>query len=97
VGDVFFRVLGPVEVISDGHPRPLGAGTLVDLLALFATSPNQYMAADTLTEFLTAHPTKANHPSCKSESIFLAAGTYIRQYVFNGSSISVSSGHLRMA
>lgn len=50
MGDLDFRVLGPVEVFHDGHPVPLGRGTLVNLLAALAVSPNQIISADTLTE-----------------------------------------------
>ncbi|MBV9382888.1 MAG: tetratricopeptide repeat protein [Streptosporangiaceae bacterium] len=61
MGDLNFRVLGPVEVIRNGRVVPLGRGTLRDLLAALIVSPNQIVSAETLTETVwcarpPAHP-----------------------------------------
>jgi DNA-binding SARP family transcriptional activator/predicted negative regulator of RcsB-dependent stress response len=66
MGNVEFRVLGPVEVVRDGAPVALGRGMLVDLLAALLLSVNRAVQADALTETVwhtrpPVHPRAALH------------------------------------
>jgi DNA-binding SARP family transcriptional activator len=50
MGEVDVHVLGPVEVVADGQVLPLARGTVTDLLAALAVSPNQVVPTQTLAE-----------------------------------------------
>jgi DNA-binding SARP family transcriptional activator len=50
MGEVDVHVLGPVEVVAHGQVLPLARGTVTDLLAALAVSPNQAVPAQTLAE-----------------------------------------------
>jgi DNA-binding SARP family transcriptional activator len=45
---VEFRILGPVEVIEEGHPLPLGGSRRRALLALLLTRANEVVSSDRL-------------------------------------------------
>ena len=64
MGEVDVHVLGPVEVVAHGQVLPLAGGTVTDLLAALAVSPNQVVPAQALaetvwTERLPQHPRAA--------------------------------------
>jgi DNA-binding SARP family transcriptional activator/tetratricopeptide (TPR) repeat protein len=61
MGDLAFRVLGPVEVIRDGRVVPLGRGTLTDLLATLIMSPTQIVSTDILIDTVW-HSRLPTHP-----------------------------------
>lgn len=66
MGDLEFRVLGPVEVVRDGAPVALGRGMLIDLLAALLVSANRVILADDLVDMVwhtrsPAHPRAALH------------------------------------
>lgn len=50
MGELDVHVLGPVEVIAHGQVLPLGRGTVTDLLAALAVSPNRVLPAQALAE-----------------------------------------------
>ena len=64
MGEVDVHVLGPVEVVAHGQVLPLAGGTVTDLLAALAVSPNQAVPTQALaemvwTERLPEHPRAA--------------------------------------
>jgi DNA-binding SARP family transcriptional activator len=66
MSDIQFRVLGPVELLRDGRPVPLGGNTTLALLAGLLTSPNQVVPVSRITEWLwdgslPDHPRAALH------------------------------------
>jgi DNA-binding SARP family transcriptional activator len=61
MGDLYFRVLGPVQVFRDGEPLRVAGGTTLTLLAGLLTAPNQIVPVDTLTEWIWAGKTPS-HP-----------------------------------
>jgi DNA-binding SARP family transcriptional activator len=66
MGDLRFRLLGPVEVVRDGTPAALRHGMLVDLLAALLVSANRALPADDLADMVwhaqpPAHPRAALH------------------------------------
>jgi DNA-binding SARP family transcriptional activator len=52
MGDLYFRVLGPVQVFRDGEPVRVVGGTTLTLLAGLLTAPNQIVPVDTLSEWI---------------------------------------------
>jgi DNA-binding SARP family transcriptional activator/tetratricopeptide (TPR) repeat protein len=52
VGELKFRVLGPVEVLRAGQPAALGTGTLLSLLAGLLISPNRVVSAGKLADLV---------------------------------------------
>ena len=52
-----FRILGPLEVVADGSPLPLGGPKQRALLAVLAINAGRVVSLDRLTEDLweTAH------------------------------------------
>ena len=67
MGELSFRVLGPVEVLRDGCPVMVGRGALVDLLATLVLSANQVVAMDTLAETVW-HSRSPRHPKAALQS-----------------------------
>jgi hypothetical protein len=66
VSDVQFRVLGPVELLRNGEPVPLGGNTTLALLAGLLTSPDRVIPANRIIEWLwdgrlPDHPRAALH------------------------------------
>jgi DNA-binding SARP family transcriptional activator len=61
MSDLYFRVLGPVQVIRDGEPVRVVGGTTLTLLAGLLTSPNQIVPVETLAEWIWAGKTPS-HP-----------------------------------
>lgn len=66
MSDIQFRVLGPVELLRDGRPVPLGGDTTLALLAGLLTSPNRVVPVSRITEWLwdgslPDHPRAALH------------------------------------
>lgn len=66
MSDIQFRVLGPVELLRDGEPVPLGGNTTLALLAGLLTSPNRIVPASRIIEWLWSgklpeHPRAALH------------------------------------
>ena len=66
MSDIQFRVLGPVELLRDGEPVPLGGNTTLALLAGLLTSPNRVVPASRIIEWLwdgrlPDHPRAALH------------------------------------
>ncbi|HEY0696692.1 MAG TPA: winged helix-turn-helix domain-containing protein, partial [Micromonospora sp.] len=47
-----FRVLGPVELLRDGHPVPVGGPKQRALLVLFLLRPNRFVDTDWLVDAL---------------------------------------------
>jgi DNA-binding SARP family transcriptional activator len=47
-----FRILGPLEVVDDGHPVALQRGKQQALLAYLLLHPNELVAADRLVDAL---------------------------------------------
>ena len=47
-----FRILGPLEVVDDGHSIPLGGARQRAVLALLLTRPNQVVSTDRLIDDL---------------------------------------------
>jgi DNA-binding SARP family transcriptional activator len=63
VSDVEFRVLGPLEVLSDGRPIPLGGPRQRALLAILLSRANEVVSIDALIDDLWGAlppPTAAN-------------------------------------
>ncbi|MBO4206831.1 AAA family ATPase [Micromonospora echinofusca] len=47
-----FRILGPPQIVLDGHPVPVGGPKQQALLVLFLLRPNRFVAADWLADAL---------------------------------------------
>jgi DNA-binding SARP family transcriptional activator len=67
MGELDVHVLGPVEVIAHGRVLPLARGTLTDLLAALAVSPNQPVPAKALAETVW-HARSPEHPRAALQS-----------------------------
>ncbi|WP_188984229.1 AfsR/SARP family transcriptional regulator [Saccharopolyspora thermophila] len=55
-----FRLLGPLEMLVDGHPRPLGRAPARALLACLLLEPNQVVPMDRLIDTLWEHDPPAS-------------------------------------
>ncbi|MCK2237859.1 MULTISPECIES: BTAD domain-containing putative transcriptional regulator [unclassified Crossiella] len=54
INRVGFRLLGPVELVMDGEPVPVGGAGVRCLLAALVTEPGQVVSAERITEVLWA-------------------------------------------
>src|SRR5215475_6447879 len=66
MSEITFRVLGPVELLRDGMPVPLGGSTTLTLLGGLLSSPNRVVPVSTILEWLwddmlPEHPRAALH------------------------------------
>src|ERR687888_2341371 len=50
-----FRLLGPVQVLLDDRPVPLGGTGMRGLLAMLLLEPNQVVSLDRIVDVLWAH------------------------------------------
>src|SRR5690242_19554725 len=50
-----FRLLGPVQILVDDRPVPLGGSGARGLLAMLLLEPNQVVALDRIVDVLWAH------------------------------------------
>src|ERR687888_2643704 len=50
-----FRLLGPVQVLLDDRPVPLGGSGMRGLLAMLLLEPNQVVPLDRIVDVLWAH------------------------------------------
>jgi hypothetical protein len=88
MGELDVHVLGPVEVIAHGQVLPLGRGTVTDLLAALAVSPNRVLPAQALAETVW-HERLPEHPRAALQT----AVARLRRLVGDGFIETLPSGY----
>jgi DNA-binding SARP family transcriptional activator len=88
MGKLDVHVLGPVEVIAHGQVLPLGRGTVTDLLAALAVSPNRVLPAQVLAETVW-HERLPEHPRAALQT----AVARLRRLVGDGFIETLPSGY----
>lgn len=97
MSEITFRVLGPVELLRDGMPVPLGGNTTLALLGGLLSSPNRVVPVSTILEWLwdgklPEHPRAALHNGISRVRRLVGAGAL--QTHAGGYSLLAHAGNL---
>ncbi len=92
-----FRILGALEVVSEGHPLPLGGGKQRALLALLLLHPNEAVSVDRLVDDLWGErppPTAAKNVQVYVSHLRKALGDDVIVTTPPGYAVRVAEGEL---
>jgi DNA-binding SARP family transcriptional activator/streptogramin lyase len=92
-----FRILGALEVVSEGHPLPLGGGKQRALLALLLLHPNEAVSVDRLVDDLWGErppPTAAKNVQVYVSHLRRALGDDVIVTTPPGYAVRVAEGEL---
>ncbi len=92
-----FRILGALEVVSEGHPLPLGGGKQRALLALLLLQPNEAVSVDRLVDDLWGErppPTAAKNVQVYVSHLRKALGDDVIMTTPPGYTVRVAEGVL---